>query len=88
MIINPDNTDVNNQVLDEKETRRRLLMHARLQGCEKEMLILYANMYKAAKNCTNDKERKDIGKLYIVEMFRLLSSHGQLFIDGQMVIDE
>lgn len=86
-----DATDPNNlsdKVLAERETRRRLLTHARMVGCEKDMLLLFAKADKLRKNCTNEKERQDMGKLFIIDIYRLLGGGGQLYIDGQLVCDE
>lgn len=83
---NPDN--LSNKVLSEQETRKRLLSHARLVGCEKEMLILFAKADNTMKNCTNEKERKDMGKMFCVSIYNLLGRGGQLFLDGQMVCDD
>jgi hypothetical protein len=95
-----DSTDPNNfsdQVLDERETRKRLLTHARIaevergvKGLEKEMLMIFAKADRAMKLCSNDEERKDIGKLYAIEIFRVLNgggTEGQLIVDGQIVYD-
>lgn len=86
-----DATDPNNlsdKVLDEHKTRKRLLNHARLVGCEKDMLLLFAKADKQMRNCTNDKERKDIGKFFATQVYKLLGGGGQLFIDGQLVCDD
>ena len=80
---NPDN--LSSKVLGERETRSRLLTHARMVGCEGDMLLLFAKYDKIMRNCTNDKERKDMGKLAAVEVYRLLGGGGELYIDGQLV---
>lgn len=86
-----DATDVNNlskKVLDEKETRRRLLTHARMVGCEKDMLLLFAKADKDIKNCTNEQEKQDIGKFHAVLIYKLLGGGGTLYVDGQLVCDD
>ena len=80
-----DPNNLSNQVLPEQETRKRLLSHARLLGCEKDMLLLFAKYDKLMRNCTNDKEREDMGKMGAVEVYRLLGGGGELYIDGQLV---
>jgi hypothetical protein len=80
---NPDN--LSNKVLPEQETRRRLLSHARLVGCEKDMLLLFKKYDNLLRNCTNEKERSDIGKLGAYETYRLLGGGGELYVDGQLV---
>lgn len=88
LILDADSPNVNNKVLDEQETRRRLLTHAKLAGCEKDMLLLFAKADKLLKNCSNLKEREDIGKICVVEIYKLLGGGGQLFINGQIVCDD
>ena len=87
MTIILDYNDIanNGTVLSEQETRKRLLTHANLIGCYRDMLILFAKYDKLLRNCTNDKERKDIGKLGILEMYTLLGRGGELIVDGQLV---
>lgn len=80
---NPDN--LSQKVLQEKETRRRLLSHARLNGCERDMLLLFAKYDGLMRNCTNEKERDDIAKLGAVEVYKLLGGNGELYVDGQLV---
>jgi hypothetical protein len=86
--IKIDATDPNNlgnRVASERETRSRLLTHARMVGCEKDMLLLFAKFDKLMRNCTNDKEREDMRKLGAVEVYRLLGGGGELYVDGQLV---
>ena len=83
-----DATDPNNlskRVLEERETRKRLLTHARLIGCERDMLLLFAKYDKLMRNCTNDRERADIAKLGAYETYQLLGGGGELYVDGQLV---
>lgn len=86
-----DATDPNNlsgKVLTERETRKRLLTHARIVGCEKDMLLLFAKYDKLLHNCRNESERVDMRKLGAVEVYQLLGGGGELFIDGQLVIKD
>lgn len=77
--------NLSSKVVQEKETRRRLLTHARQVGCEKDMLLLFAKYDKLLRNCTNDKERADISKLGAVEVYQLLGGGGELYVDGTLV---
>lgn len=83
---NPDN--LSDKILTERETRKKLLTHARMVGCEKDMMLLFAKYDKLMRNCTNEKERLDMGKLGAYEMYRLLGGGGQLFVNGQLVADD
>lgn len=80
-----DPNNLNGKILSERETRKRLLEHARLVGCEQDMLLLFKKADNAMRNCSNSKERLDIGKLYSVEIYKLLGSGGELFINGELV---
>lgn len=80
-----DPNNLSNKILTEQETRKRLLRHARLVGCERDMLLLFAKYDGLMRNCTNQKERQDIAKLGAVEMYRLLGGGGELVVDGQVV---
>lgn len=80
---NPNN--LKNKVLSEQETRKRLLTHARMVGCEGDILKLFAKYDSLIRNCTNEKEKKDIGKLASVEIYKLLGGGGELYVDGQLV---
>lgn len=87
--IDANNADnLSNKVLSENETRKRLLNQARSLGCEKEMFLLFEKADKTMRNCTNDQERKDMGKLFCEQVYRLIGGGGQLFIDGQLVCDD
>ena len=80
---NPEN--LSDKILDEKETRRRLLKHSRMVGCERDMLLFFAKYDKLMRNCTNEKERRDMAKLGAVEVYRLLGGGGELYVDNQLV---
>jgi hypothetical protein len=80
-----DPNNLSDKVLTERETRRRLLTHARMVGCEKDMLLIFAKYDKLMKNCTNEKERLDISQLGAVDVYKLLGGGGELFINGQLV---
>ena len=74
-----------NKILSEQETRKNLLTHAKMEGCYKEMLMIFAKYDKLMRNCTNDKERKDIAHLGCYEMYALLGKGGELYVDGLLV---
>jgi hypothetical protein len=77
--------EMSDVILDERETRKRLLNHARIVGCGREMLILLGKYDKIFRNCRNEVERRDIAKLASVEVFKLLGGYGNLVVDGQIV---
>ena len=83
-----DSKNISNKVLSEQETRRRLLKHARLVGCEGDMIKLLDKYDKLMRNCTNDKERKDMSKLGNYEIWKCLGGGGELYVDGNLVAKE
>lgn len=86
-----DATDPNNLsdvVMEEDETRKRLLNQARRAGCEQDMLKIFAKYDYLMRNCTNQKEREDMGKLGAFEVYSLLDRGGKLYVDGQLVYDD
>lgn len=89
--INIDGTDPNNlsnKVVSEKDTRKNFLKHARIMGCEQEMLNLFVKYDNLLRNCTNEKERIDIGKLGALEVYKLLGGGGELYVNGELVSKE
>ena len=85
-LTNPNNLD--QKVVPENETRRRILQHARLVGCEKDMIILLDKYDRLLRNCTNDRERQDISKLGCVEVYKLLGAGGELYVNNQLVVKD
>jgi hypothetical protein len=83
-----DLTDANNlsdKVLGEQETRKKFLQTAREYGFEKDMLLLFAKYDNLLKLAKDEKERKDIKKLAIYEIWKRLGGGGELIIDGELV---
>jgi hypothetical protein len=87
---NPDN--LSDRVLSERETRKKLLTHARLaevdrglKGIEREMLMCFAKYDRLMKNCKNAQEKADIAALGAVEIYTILGRGGELFVNGQLV---
>lgn len=80
-----DPKNLNNKILPEKETRKRMIEHARLVGCEKDMILLFDKFDKLLRNCTNEQERLDISKLGAYEVYRLLGGGGELYVNGNLV---
>ncbi|MCZ2224555.1 MAG: hypothetical protein LC122_13100 [Chitinophagales bacterium] len=76
------------KVLKEQETRRKLIEYCRLLGCEQELLAILKKYDSLQKNCRDEKERKDIAKLGIFEIFSLLGKGKELRIDGELVYKE
>lgn len=80
-----DPKNLSDKILPENETRKRLLKHAKLVGCEYDMKMLFKKYDNLLKNCTNEKEREDISKLGAYEVYRLLGGGGELYVDGKLV---
>ena len=78
-------THYSDKILEERETRKKLLAHARLLGREREMLMCFAKYDKMLKNCTNKKEYEDMAKLGCYEMYQILGGGGELYVNGSLV---
>jgi hypothetical protein len=76
------------KVLDEKDTRKKLMNYARQRGFEQDLIILLNKYDILMRNCTNEKERKDIGKLGSYEVFNLFNRGGDLYVDGHLVYSD
>ena len=85
-LTNPNN--LSGKVVEEKETRKRFLLTAKEMGCEKEMFMLFAIYDNLLRNCTNSKEREDISKLGVLEVYRLLGGGGELYVNGELVVKD
>lgn len=83
-----DPANLSKKIVSEKETRAKFLAEARRMGCEKEMFLLLSKYDNLMRNCTNDKERRDISKLGCVDIYRLLGGGGELYVDGQLVVKD
>jgi hypothetical protein len=89
--IKVDATDPNNissKVVNEKDTRKRFLATAREMGCERQMLMILTKYDTLLRNCTNAKEREDISKLGVLEVYRLLGGGGELYVNGELVVKD
>ncbi len=80
-----DPNNLNQKPLAERETRKRLINHAKMLGCEYEMVELLKKSDILLSKCTNDKEREDIKKLGIISIYRLLGGGGELYINNVLV---
>lgn len=80
--------NLSDKVLDEKTSRRKWLAHARAEGYEKDMLLLFAKYDRLMRLATSDKERADIAKLGAHEVWKLMGGGGELYVDGQLVAKE
>ena len=85
-LTNPEN--LSNKVLPEDETKKRILQFARERGCEYDVKRIYEKYEKLLKNCTNAKEREAISSMGCVEIYRYLGSGGQLYVNGQLIVDD
>lgn len=75
----------NIKVLDEKATRAKLLARAKSLGIERDLIIILDKYDSLMRNCPNESERKDIGKLGAFEVYNLFNRGGELYVDGKLV---
>ena len=82
-----DIVDSDVTIHDEEETRKRILQMAGLMGyeCEEQMKRLFYKFDTLLKNCKNRKERRDISKLAILEVYRLLDAYDSIYVDGEII---
>ena len=83
-----DPSNLSNVVVGEREYRKNLLTMARNLGCERDMLKIFAKYDGLLKNCSDQKEREDIGKLGVFEVYSLLERGGKLYVNGALVYDD
>lgn len=83
-----DPLNLSNKVLDENVSRKKWLAWAREEGCEKDMLLLFAKYDRLMRLATSEKERSDIAKLGVFSVWKLMGGGGELYVDGQLVAKE
>jgi len=83
-----DPKNLSKKILSEKETRIRLMIHAKRLGCTKELQQIFDKYDRLLRNCTDEKERKDMGKLGAVEIYKILGGGGELYVDGSLVVKD
>ena len=83
-----DPLNLNNKVLDEQTSRRKWLTRARQEGYEKDMLLLFTKYDRLIRLATDPKEKTDIAKLGVLEVYKLMGGGGELYVDGQLVAKE
>ncbi len=75
----------NVKILNEKETRQKLIARARSLGIERDLLTILNKYDNLIRNCPDEKERKDMGKLGAYEVYNLFNKGGSLYVDGMLV---
>ena len=97
LIDGDDPNNYNDKILDEKETRRRIMNFARSLGCEKELYQLLVKWDNKMRLCGNEEERKHMSELGNVEIFLLLksakhmggeSTDAKLVVNGKVVYSD
>ena len=83
--MSQEQDNISNKILDERETRKRMLNYAKSLGFEMDLLQLFAKYDKLMRNCTNDQERIDMGKLAAYSVYNLLGKGGDFYINGELI---
>lgn len=83
-----DPNSYNGKVMGEKETRAKLLYRARCLGadCEYQLKKIMDKYDNLLKNCTNDAERQDMGRLGSIEIFNILDLYGKMYQNDKLII--
>lgn len=81
------------KMTDEKTYRTKLMAEANHKGCGKELKQLFDKFDALLRNCTNAKEREQIGMLGVLEVSKLIDGGyvgkgGSLVVNGQVIIAE
>ena len=83
-----NSNNISDKVVSEKESRSKWLARARAEGYEKDMLLLFAKYDRLMRLARDPKERADIAKLGVLEVYKLMGGGGKLYVDGQLVANE
>lgn len=76
----------NKPPLPEAETRRRLLVTAKMLGCEMEVRQIFDKTDRLLRGCTNEQERQQIATFGALELHNLLGGGTGLEVDGKKII--
>lgn len=77
--------NISDRVLPEQETRRKVLNRCKQLGCYNEAIAIFNKYDKLLYKCTNQKERDDIAKLGIYEMYVLMEKGGKLYVKNELI---
>lgn len=74
------------KVATEAEFRKKIIALAKNLGCDIEVKRIFQKYDNLLKHCTNPKERQDIARLGITELYNYLDCYGGLTINGREII--
>lgn len=77
---------MSDKVASEAEFRKAIILQAKRMGCEQEVKQLFNRYDSLLKHCTNQKERKSIAHMGIVELYKLMDCYGGLSVNGNEII--
>ena len=69
------------RTLSEEKTREKLINYARYLGCEVEFVTLLNKYDTMMRNCSNEQERIDMGKVGAYELLQLIELHGGTIVE-------
>jgi len=73
------------KLLNEQETRKKLLESGRAWGFEGDLLKIFDKYDKLLKNCTNQQEREAIAAMGAQEINRLLGAADAIEVNGKII---
>lgn len=82
---------VNHNTLNEKATRKKLLLDAQVRfGPEgaRQLQMMFNKYDKLLKNCQNESERQHIKKIAAADVYQALGYRGGLQVGGEIVIPD
>ena len=83
-----DPNNLNDTPMSEKETRRKLMLRATYEGYGKDLQLLFDKYDHLIKQCTNDKERADLKKLAIYDIWVCIGRGGKLYADNKLIASD
>ena len=76
----------NNKVIPELEYRKKILNFAKKYGCHIEVQQIMNKYDKILNQCTNPKEKEQIGIMGVAEIHKLMGCYGSLIVNGNLII--
>lgn len=76
----------NDNVTPEKEYRKKILNFSEKYGCRIEVQQIMDKYDKILLQCTNPKEREQIGIMGVAEIHKMLGCYGSLVVNGNLII--
>ena len=74
------------KIKPEQKMRKDLLGVAKMQGCDRELQIIFNRYDKMLSHCQNEEEKQQIAIMGIAEVHKLLNVQGALNVNGYEIL--